>query len=434
MTLPIFQPLKDRAVLTVWSGLCASCVGEDLFRVASIWLVVEIAGNMVGLVTSVQYVAMLVAGLFGGVIFDRFRADQVMIGTRSLSAALAVLPVIGFYLTGPSITLLILASVGLAALRMAFTPALQSTIPVLVRDRDGRQAINGLFDATYRIARLVGPMVAALLHLFLPVIHFLTATALGFIVSGLTLKSARSRLIGNQADPVRMKPGWRGAWDALTAGFRLMLSERTTGALLVVNAILNGPWTVALSLAIALIVTEYRPTFLGFGDLAAYALVMGAYGVGDVSGNIVAGSVRFRRALSTMFLGYVVMGVGFTWLALSAWLLPPSQLLPAMMVGALLAGLGGPFYFVAMVTRMQNVFHGHDIARVYRFRLVMMAASMLVASLVATWCFELMGAVATQLACGLLILAIGVAGHLVCRRHEDREQPGATQPAPSPAD
>jgi MFS transporter, DHA3 family, macrolide efflux protein len=432
--LPIFRPLSDRAVLAVWSGLCSSSIGEDLFRVASIWLVVEIAGNMVGLVTSIQYIAMLVAGLFGGVIFDRFRADQVMIGTRSLSAALAILPVIGFFLWGPSITLLIVSSVGLAALRMAFTPALQSTIPALVRDRDGRQAINGLFDATYRIARLVGPMVAALLHLFLPVIHFLTVTALGFIVSGLTLKSARSRLSGNQADPVRMKPGWRGAWESLTAGFRLMLSERTTGALLLTNAFLNGPWTVALTLAIALIVTEYRPTFLGFGDLAAYALVMGAYGVGDVSGNIVAGSVRFRRALSTMFLGYVVMGVGFTWLALSAWLLPPSQLLPAMMVGALMAGLGGPFYFVPMVTRMQNVFHGHDIARVYRFRLVMMAASMLVASLVATWCFELMGAVATQLACGLLILGIGVSGHLVCRRHEDRVRAGAADPAANPAD
>jgi len=432
--LPIFRPLADRAVLTVWSGLCSSSVGEDLFRVASVWLVVEIAGNMVGLVTSVQYVAMLVAGLFGGVIFDRFRADQVMIGTRSLSAALAMLPVIGVYLWGPSITLLIVASVGLAALRMAFTPALQSTIPVLVRDRDGRQAINGLFDATYRIARLVGPMVAALLHLFLPVIHFLTATALGFIVSGLTLKSARSRLIGNQADPVRMKPGWRGAWEALTAGFRLMLSERTTGALLVVNAILNGPWTVALTLAIALIVTEYRPTFLGFGDLAAYALVMVAYGVGDVSGNIVAGSVRFRRALSTMFLGYVVMGVGFSWLALSVWLLPSAALLPAMMIGGLLAGLGGPFFFVPMITRMQTVFHGHDIARVFRLRLVVMAAAMLVASLVATWCFELMGAVATQLGCGLLILGTGLAGHLLCRRLEDRQRAGAADPAPSPAD
>jgi hypothetical protein len=191
---------------------------------------------------------------------------------------------------------------------------------------------------------------------------------------------------------------------------------------------------VALSLAIALIVTEYQPTFLGFGGLAAYALVMGAYGVGDVSGNITAGSLRFKRPLSTMFLGYVVMGTGFSWLALSVWLLPSDKLLPAMMIGGLLAGLGGPFFFVPMITRMQTVFHGHDIARVFRLRLVVMAAAMLVSSMIATWCFELMGAVATQLGCGLLILGTGVGGYLLCRRHEDRERAGAVQPAPAPGE
>jgi DHA3 family macrolide efflux protein-like MFS transporter len=432
--LPVFRPLKDRAVLTVWSGLCASTVGEDLFRVASVWLAVEVAGNMVGLVTGVQYVAMLVAGLFGGVLFDRWRAVQAMLVSRWWSAAFCLLPVVGYYISGLSITLLIIASVGLASLRMAFSPALQSTVPTLVRDRDGQQAINGLFDATYRIARLVGPMVAALLHLFMPVIHFLTATALGFLVSGVAIKAARERLEGGLGDPVRMKPGLKGAWEALTAGFRLMLSEPVTGAVLLVNALMNGPWMVALSLAIALIVTEYKPTFLGFGDLAAYALVMGAYGVGDVTGNIIAGSVRFRNPLSTMFLGYVVMGSGFSWLAVSVWLLPTSVLLPAMMIGGLLGGLGGPFFFVPMITRMQTVFHGHDIARVFRFRLVVMAAAMLVSSLLATWCFEAMGSVATQLACGVLIFGIGVVGHLLCRRHERRERRDAAHPVATPGE
>lgn len=429
--LPVFRPLKDRAVLIVWSGLCTSTIGEDLFRVASVWLAVEVAGNMVGLVTGVQYVAMLVAGLFGGVLFDRWRPVQAMLVTRWWSAAFCMLPVVGYYISGLSITLLIISSVGLASLRMAFSPALQSTVPTLVRDRDSQQAINGLFDATYRIARLVGPMVAALLHLFMPVIHFLTATALGFLVSGAAIRAARQRLEGGLGDPVRMKPGLGGAWEAVTAGFRLMLSKPTTGATLIVNAIMNGPWTVALSLAIALIVTEYRPTFLGFDDLAAYALVMGAYGVGDVSGNIIAGSVRFRRPLSTMFLGYVVMGTGFSWLAVSVWLLPSGALLPAMMIGALLGGLGGPFYFVPMITRMQTVFHGHDIARVFRLRLVVMAAAMLASSLIATWCFELIGAVATQLGCGLLILAVGVAGHFLCRRIERQQRRGAADPIPT---
>ena len=432
--LPVFRPLADRAVLTVWSGLCTSTIGEDLFRVASVWLAVEVAGNMAGLVTGVQYVAMLIAGLFGAVVFDRWRPDRAMIGSRVWSAAFALLPVAGYYFSGVSITLLIVSSVGLAALRMVFSPALQSTVPTLVRNRDAQQAINGLFDATYRIARLVGPMVAALLHLFLPVIHFLTVTALGFIVSGLALHAARDRLVGHDQDPVRPAPGWRGAWDALTAGFRLMLQERTMGAILIINAILNGPWMVALSLAIALIVTDYQPTFLGFGGLAAYALVMGAYGVGDVTGNIIAGSVKLKRPMSTMFMGYVAMGSGFSWLALSVWLLPADRLLPAMMLGGLLAGLGGPFFFVPMITRMQTVFHGHDIARVFRLRLVVMAAAMLAASLLATWCFELMGAVATQLGCGLLILGTGMVGSIVCRRIENRQATARSAPSPAPAD
>jgi DHA3 family macrolide efflux protein-like MFS transporter len=417
---PTFRPLKDRAVLIVWSGLCTSTIGEDLFRVASVWLAVEAAGNMVGLVTGVQYVAMLVAGLFGGVIFDRWRADKAMIGSRTWSVVFSLLPVVGFYFFGISITLLIISSVGLACLRMVFSPALQSTIPTLVPDRNEQQAINGLFDATYRIARLLGPMVAALLHIFLPVIHFLTATAIGFAVSGLALRATRDRLVAEE-DPMKLRPGLMGAWDALTAGFRLMLSEPVTGALLIVNAVMNGPWMVALSLAIALIVTEYRPTFLGFGDLAAYALVMGTYGLGDLSGNIIAGSIRFKRALSTMFLGYVAMGTGFSLLALSVWVLPPDELLPAMMLGGLVAGLGGPFFFVPMITRMQTVFHGHDIARVFRLRLVVMAGAMLAGSVIATWSFELMGAVATQLACGLMILAVGVAGFMICRRLESRQ-------------
>src|SRR3954462_14369643 len=111
--LPVFRPLKDRAVLTVWSGLCASTVGEDLFRVASVWLAVEVAGNMVGLGTGVQYVAMLIAGLFGVLLFARWRPVQAMLISRWWSAACCLLPVAGFYVFGVSIPLLIVASVGL---------------------------------------------------------------------------------------------------------------------------------------------------------------------------------------------------------------------------------------------------------------------------------------------------------------------------------
>ncbi|MBM3650437.1 MAG: MFS transporter [Alphaproteobacteria bacterium] len=416
--IPVLRPLKDRAVATVWSGLAASTIGEDVFRIAVVWIAAEQIGNAAGYVNAAQYAAMLVVGLLGASLFDRWRADRAMIGAKYASAALAVLPVAGFYVWGVSIPLLVISVMGLAALRMVFTPALQSAVPVLVKDRDALQAINGLFDATWRLARLIGPVLAAVLNAFLPVIHFLTVTALGFVASGLSVWLVRERVVDLAAKPRPGRGGWRGAWDALLDGARLMLRERTMGALLLINAFANGPWSVALQLAITLMVVEHDPHLFGFHGLAALGLIIGTTGVGDVIGNLVAGSVRFRRPLATMFLGYVAMGSGFVLIALAAWGLDNPYKLPAMMLAGLISGFGGPFYFIPMITRMQTVFRGPEIARVFRLRLAVMAASMLLFNLGATPLFDLIGPTHTELWFGLLLLALGLGGYLYFRRRE----------------
>ena len=417
--IPVFRPLKDPAVATVWSGLAASTIGEDLFRVAVVWIAAEQIGNAAGYVNATQYAAMLVVGLLGASAFDRWRPDRAMIGAKYASAVMALLPVIGFYIWGVSIPLLVVSVMGLAGLRMVFTPALQSAVPVLVTDRSAMQAINGLFDATWRLARLIGPLMAAILNTLLPVIHFLTITAVGFVLSALAIWVVRDRLVDPAA---RLRPGrggWRGAWDALLDGARLMLRERTTGALLLVNAFANGPWSVALQLCIALMVFEHDPHLFGFHGLASLGLIVGSCGVGDVLGNLIAGSVRFRRPLSTMFLGYVAMGGGFALIALAAWGLDNPYKLPAMMAAGLIAGLGAPFFFIPMITRMQTVFKGAEIARVFRLRLAIMAGSMLFFNLVATPLFDLIGPTHTEFYLGLLLLALGLGGYLYYRRQEN---------------
>jgi MFS transporter, DHA3 family, macrolide efflux protein len=420
--LPIFRPLKDPAVATVWSGLAASTIGEDLFRVAVVWIAAEQIGNAAGYVNAAQYGAMLVVGLLGASAFDRWRADRAMIGAKLGSAVLALLPVAGAYVWGVSIPLLVLAVMGIAGLRMVFTPALQSTVPVLVPNRDAMQAINGLFDATWRLARLIGPMLAAVLNSILPVIHFLSVTAAGFVLSGAAIWAVRERLIDPDHAPKRGRRGLRGTWDALLDGTRLILRERTIGTLLLLNALANGPWSVALQLCIALMVKQHDPQLFGLEGLAALGLIVGASGAGDVAGNLVAGSVRFRRPLATMFLGYVAMGIGFALLAVAVWVLPNPWMLPAMMLAGLLSGFGGPFFFIPMITRMQTAYRGAEIARVFRLRLVVMAASMLGFNLAATPMFDLMGPTLTEFLLGLLILALGAGGYFHFRRIESRPQ------------
>jgi MFS transporter, DHA3 family, macrolide efflux protein len=423
--LPVLRPLKDPAVATVWSGLAASTIGEDLFRVAVVWIAAEQIGNAAGYVNATQYGAMLVVGLLGAAVIDRWRADRAMIGAKYWSGALALLPVIGFYLWGVSIPLLIASVMGIAALRMVFTPALQSSVPVLVTSRDALQAINGLFDATWRLARLIGPALAAVLNTVLPVIHFLSVTAVGFVLSAVAIWAVRDRLVDRNHVPLVGRAGWGGTWDALTDGARLMLRERRTGFLLLANAIANGPWSVALQLCIALMVKEHDPRFLGLEGLAALGLIVSATGAGDVLGNLIAGSVRFRRPLSTMFLGYVAMGSGFALIALAVWVFDNPLMLPAMMVAGFISGLGGPFYFIPMITRMQTVYRGAEIARVFRFRLAIMAGSMLVFNLAATPLFDLWGPTVTEFVLGLAILALGIGGFAYFRRAEIRTQPAA---------
>lgn len=420
--IAVLRPLKDSGIATIWSGLAASTIGEDLFRVAVVWIAAEQIGNAAGYVNAAQYGAMLVVGLIGASLFDRWRADRAMIGAKYASAVLALVPVLGYYVWGISIPLLILSVMGLAALRMVFTPALQSAVPVLVPNRDEMQAINGLFDATWRLARLVGPMLAAVLNTLLPVIHFLSVTAVGFVLSAVAVWAVRDRTYDPSVPPRPSRGGWRGAWDALLDGARLMLREPVTGILLLVNAIANGPWSVALQLAITLIVLEHDPHLFGLHGLAALGLIIGTCGVGDVVGNLVAGSVKFQKPLQTMFLGYVAMGTGFVLLALAAWGLDNPYKLPAMMASGLISGFGGPFYFIPMITRMQTVFRGVEIARVFRLRLAIMAASMLVFNLGATPLFNLIGPTRTELYLGVLLLIMGIAGHLYFRRVEGRAE------------
>ncbi len=432
--LPVFQPLRDRAIATVWSGLAASTIGEDLFRVAIIWLAVDIAGNLAGLLTAAQYATMLIVGLTSGAIADRWRPERTMVMVNILAALVVLMPMVVAYVSGVSLAALVIAAVGVSGLRTFFAPALQSTVPTLVKDRTMLQSINGLFDATWRLARLAGPAVAALLVHFIPVIQFLSVTACGFLAAAAGIYSTRARLAGPERRTEPSRGGWRGAVEGLTAGFRLLRCNRVMAILVLSNSIVNGPWMATLLLGVALLVKSYQPTFLGIQDLAAYGLVMGAYGLGDVCSNLVVGNVRLRRPLSTMYLGYIAMGGGFVLMALAMWVVPPSALLPAMMLAAVIAGCGGPLFFIPLITRTQTVFDGPDIARVWRLRLALMAGSQLVASLLATWLFELLGPTVTVLGCGLFIFLAGAWGHAYFRRYSEAPAASLALPAPAAAD
>lgn len=70
-------------------------------------------------------------------------------------------------------------------------------------------------------------------------------------------------------------------------------------------------------------------------QIGAYGYAIAAYGVGNLLSNIVLGSLSVRRLSVVMFLGWVIVGTGFFWIAFAPDLV-------TLMVASAFTALGGP--------------------------------------------------------------------------------------------
>src|SRR5918996_5276022 len=87
-----FGSLKIRNYRLFVSGQLVSLSGTWLQTVALGWLVLELGGNGfdVGLTYALQFLPILVAGMWGGVLADHFDKRLLLIASQSAMAALAI--------------------------------------------------------------------------------------------------------------------------------------------------------------------------------------------------------------------------------------------------------------------------------------------------------------------------------------------------------
>jgi DHA3 family macrolide efflux protein-like MFS transporter len=410
---PFIDLLADRKIRYLWIGECLSALGNQLSGMALIWLAVELAGSGAALLTTVSNAVLLVVSLLSGAFVDRYRPKTVMIATDIVSAFFAVLPLLLAVFFPISLVSLILSIVGLSACGALFQPALQSSVPALAVTTGRIQGLNGLLDATYRLSRLGGPFLAGLLSLFLPTIHFLTANAFSFLASAAAIA---------QLDLPAEAPQPRRSSDSIWA--RLMLGVHATAAhgeirrMLLANTLILMAWTPGLILGMPLLVAETGLAGFGLSGLSAVAALMGAYGAGDFLSNVLVSAHKPKRTGLFMFGGYVLLGTTLAAVPLLMWTVPGTARLPAMMAAALLAGAGGPMFFLPMMTYVQTHIEPARLASVFRLRFALISAAMMLGSAVAQPLFDTVGAGLVILSCGAFIAVVGIAGVLFSRNLE----------------
>lgn len=190
----MFSSLKIRNYRLFFLGQVVSNTGTWMQRIAQDWLVLSLTGSAtaVGVTTALQFLPMLLFGLYGGVLVDRLPKRRTLLFTQAAMGvtglALAALTLTGHVQVWHVYVAAFL--VGLAT--VVDNPARQSFVSEMVGPDQLQNAVS-LNSANFQSARLVGPAVAGLMitgvgtgYAFL-----FNGLSFAFTIGGLLLMRAR---------------------------------------------------------------------------------------------------------------------------------------------------------------------------------------------------------------------------------------------------
>jgi MFS family permease len=392
----MLKALRERSIALLWSGQVLSAIGDEVCRVALIWLAVGLIGADAGYLAAAQSGALLVLCLVGGHWADAWNQRRTMVGVDALRAVIVLVPVAAFYVGRMNLPLLVVVALALSGLGAFFDPALQATLPEVSPDAETLQAATGLMSTTSRLSRAVGPALVGVLAPFVATIHFFTLDAISFVVSALSVGA----LPPPPPRAARRRP--RGSFrDSLASGFRATAAIPLMRELMLVRFAVGGLWGTAYSLGFALLVRALAP-----GDMRAFGWTVACYGVGNVAGALFIGNVRRRRPAFILFNGYVLLGLGLAGMAAArslAWL----------GFAAAVSAFGGPINDVPFVDLVQKLYDIEDLPKIIRLRMAVETGASLLLLSAAPALVRSFSARALVAYCGVGIAAIGATGLFV---------------------
>jgi DHA3 family macrolide efflux protein-like MFS transporter len=390
--------LRRRHIAVLWTGECLSAMGDYFYFVAVMWTSAKLAGSAAGLVAASESGAALAFAAAGGVVADRFDRRWAMI-VADLGRALAVAVLAAFALRGKlGVAPLVAMALVLGAFDALFTPALLASVPALVDHPGELQATNALIDATRRLARAIGPSLAGALAAVLSIGHFFTIDALSFCASAAAIFALGPRFAWRPEGRDRERAGAKGVLADVAQALHLALGHARVAWSLAVLFLVNATWAAGFQVGGVLLAS--RALSVG---VAGYGLLVGAYGAGNVVGNVVVGSMHVERKVTTIFAARIVLGAGFLVLA-------SARSLPVAMLGAAIAAIGGPMGELPLVALLQTEFPPHQAGRVFSLRFMIEHAGVASGLLVAAPLFAVAPVRVGIAACAVLLVLGGAAG------------------------
>jgi MFS family permease len=294
-----FRALRHRDFRLFWIGQAVSTSGTWMQQTGQAWLILQLTNSpfaLGGLMLFQSFPVMLL-GLFGGVVADRFPKRQLLLFTQSVMLSLAL--ILGFLTWTGTIALwhIYAAALILGVMNALDNPSRQTMVSELVPDVDLPNAV-ALNSMAFNTARLIGPALGGVTIALVGVAgcYFLNATTFTAMILALIL--IRTRTAVPTAD------ARRGAMILqVRDGLRFAL---TTPEVCLVIILMAAIGTFGYNFGVILpLIAQYVLN----ADPAAFGLLSSAIGVGSLIGSfaIARKGEPTRRRLLTGATGFSLL-------------------------------------------------------------------------------------------------------------------------------
>ena len=310
-----FRAFRYRDFRVLWLGAFTSTTGNLMQQVAQSWLILQLTGLSfyLGLTSFLAQLPLVLFSVIGGVLADRVDRRKILLFSQAVQMMTAfVLTALIFFDLIEIWHFLVLVFV--AGLGQAFGgPAYQALIPGLVKRQDVPNAI-ALNSIQFNLARVAGPMLAAVVMATLGAVVCFALNGLSFLAVILSLLLIQSTFRPPKTEAT--------VTSQMKDGIRFVLGRRFLLQLMVLGFVSTFCGVPLLTLLPAFVQGVYQ-----MGEVT-YSWMMSIAGAGAVVGAVLyAGLSEFsRRGLLTLWsqLALAVLTAAFAfsshWMVASVFL------------------------------------------------------------------------------------------------------------------
>ncbi|MGN7359606.1 MFS transporter [Paenibacillus sp. SAFN-054] len=346
MHFPLF---KNRMFLLLTGGQGISILGDRLYSIALMWYIIDRTGSPLSLGLSVICMTLpsIVIMPWAGVLADGHHKKKILLLTDVCSGVLMFVLMTLTLNDRVSMLAINLCLVLVSAMKAFFSPALSSSIPLVVTSEQLSKA-NASFELIRQISNIAGPALGGMLIAFIPISALFAINGISFMTAAVF---SAFLSIPSTEEPNRPEGYFRRFTEGLHYTFRL----RRLLMLILVGGVIINFFLAPLNIYFSFIcnqVLHVGPKGLGWIETSI--------SIGALLGSAIMASGRFKNQILLAVVGLsiegtalIIGGLSFTY--------------ASMIILAGMLGFGICLASVGIGTSMQQIVDKSKLGRVMSF-------------------------------------------------------------------